>query len=427
MAPSGSASWKKTVIFALVSCTTSFTDRGFWLLNKFQAEADCKPGNFIAPTFNFHPIWDEVHSASTACNEAILTGSECFELCLINQSVLIRTIMTPFEVVDPVMALQCPLGTAALLQGFGECLQLSKRNGQALRVLHLAKLFYLHRYHDLGEGTELSRWGLDINRIMLAIREAREEDPGVTRGSFETAPSSPPSVAIVSYCYYPNGNTNLPLWSRRNKEAFASLNGTRLFHFNSPLQPHAHAWMNKLLAIESAMESEAEWIMWVDCDAFFMTDASPGHVLQELLGKTSEYHLVISEDANMLNSAVFFLRNSPWGSDFLKTIKSLLNAPSPFSFRDNSYHEQSPMMYWLLLPGILDLSENYRSYRNEVLLADQKRFNAYPPEIALRSNFMHHASYTRGDWIVSFNGCGSLLGADVCESMWENYFRVGIL
>ena len=401
----------------LIEFVTGFVDRGFWLLNKFQHEADCEESYTISIDKS---IW---RKAASVLNQTALVNDDSIE----QLTSVLTEITSPFGVSDPNIALQCPLAVAALLQRLALTLFNSSQSTwkRVLRMIHLAKLFYLHKYPDLGEFLESTRWPVSINDMMLVIRETRNfERSNLEQIVAEDSRTSTDEhkVEIVSYCYYPGNGTQLPRWSRENKNAYADHWGISIKHYNTPLARDSHAWMNKLLALEGSLASDVDWVMWVDCDAFFMNwEVHP----QSVLASTpNSANLVISEDANMLNSGVFFLRNCEWSRNFLKTIKGLLNAPSPFSFRDNAYHEQSPMMYWLFFPTGLELGSSNLSpgYRPEVYLVYQKIINAYPPEIALKSSFLQHDVYEKGDWIVSFNGCGSLLGGEYCESMWSRYF-----
>ena len=59
----------------------------------------------------------------------------------------------------------------------------------------------------------------------------------------------------------------------------------------------------------------------------------------------------------------------------------------------------------------------------------QRWINAYPPALAaqLRDGRGRalHAAYATGDWLVSFSGCGVLLGASACEALYAEYAAAG--
>mmetsp|Transcript_33370 Transcript_33370/g.86650 ORF Transcript_33370/g.86650 Transcript_33370/m.86650 type:complete len:170 (-) Transcript_33370:396-905(-) len=147
-------------------------------------------------------------------------------------------------------------------------------------------------------------------------------------------------------------------------------------------------------------------------------------VLEPALRDSPDAALVISEDAAMINSGLFLLRNSPAGRQFLDQVMDLLSAPLPHSFQHNQWHEQSPLMYLALIPSILqglnmDVEDTYddAGYHQLVALVPQKALNAYPNETANRVSILQHAEYEEGDFIISFNGCGSLVGIVRCEEL----------
>eukprot|EP00392_Amoebophrya_sp_AT5.2_P013772 g13901.t1 len=161
----------------------------------------------------------------------------------------------------------------------------------------------------------------------------------------------------------------------------------------------------------------------------------------------------------MFNSGVFLIRNSPWGHKFLNNSIDLLAAPMPYSFQHNQWHEQSPFMYLALVPHILDLNtlsfaprageksseaavaeealvvgreaagreeQNWRTlgYDPEhVRVVPQSLMNSYPPELVGRTQHaLRHHGWRSGDFVISFNGCGSVLGGEMCVKMFGDYF-----
>jgi len=149
----------------------------------------------------------------------------------------------------------------------------------------------------------------------------------------------------------------------------------------------------------------------------------------------------------MFNSGVFVLRNTQWGREFLNKTVDLLAAPMPYSYQHNNWHEQSPFMYLSLVPSLLNLdtidsysgaitSENPENSKyngahralgydpDHVLIVPQGWMNSYPGELVQQTQHgLKHHGYTEGDYVVSFNGCGSVLGGEVCLDMFGAYFE----
>merc|ERR1719329_1741576 len=140
--------------------------------------------------------------------------------------------------------------------------------------------------------------------------------------------------------------------------------------------------------------------------------------------------MIIAEDGMMLNSGAFVMRNSPWAADFLSRTVDLLSAPMPYSFQHMPWHEQAPLMYLSLVPGILeglrpgddakaDLTSGYDPH---VVLLPQNSMNSYPPDLVDRTaHALMHSAYEEGDLVISFNGCASVLGGEYCEALYEHF------
>lgn len=250
-------------------------------------------------------------------------------------------------------------------------------------------------------------------QIASKYRKASVTVPKITR--------SGSTVHVVSYCKYPP-HSRLPKWSRANKSRFCQHHNYMFSQFDEPLDARHHAWTNKVLAIREALKSNhphSEWIMWMDCDAFFMNQERSLDFIISAVPETT--HLIASEDANMFNSAIMLFRNNNWSLSLIERTFELLCVYPPFSLRENIYHEQSVLMYLTMVPSLLGAEPS--AYVSEVTLVPQQWINAYPPEIAFKSNYMRHAAFTPGDLVVSFNGCGSLLNSTFCDNLMFQFYN----
>ncbi|CAL1133739.1 unnamed protein product [Cladocopium goreaui] len=351
----------------------------------------------------------------------------------------LEDILMPFGVVDPTVALGCPLGTSAALQELasvcvgllGEgCLQ------RGLRLLHLSKLFMLFQFNDFGAWFSFSRWRTDMQRIASSSQALHSAAKSQTAGAVGAVDVVDPSfkepgwrIGLVTYCNYNNSATNLTAQSRSSKGAYAKKHGYKLLHIEEPFVTQAHPWMNKLIAIQRNLE-DYDWLFWVDCDLFFMNPAKTVDALiHAAFTRTPDASLLIAEDGMMLNSGSFLLRNNAWGKDFLARTVDLLSAPMPQSFQHMPWHEQAPLMYLGLVPSVLEglqspsmpgpLSAGYDSH---VVLLRQRALNSYPQELVQKTKHaLPHDGFEEGDLVISFNGCSSVLGRDFCEDMYQRY------
>merc|ERR1712216_352349 len=209
-----------------------------------------------------------------------------------------------YGVVDPTIALMCPMGTAAGLFAIAQALGASQTWGdgsaRSLRMLHLAKLFLLFRFQDHGTLYSHSRWQVNLPNIVSQAHVLQQAEKAAGQGATTTWVESgaKPRIALVTYCKYPP-TTRLPELSRRNKHVYAALRGYLLDHVEEPLCAVCHPWMNKLLAIQRRLPT-VDWLMWVDCDAFYMnmTRGIEG-VISSALAANPRTEIIISEDGHM--------------------------------------------------------------------------------------------------------------------------------
>jgi len=363
---------------------------------------------------------------------------------LASLSTLLLDLLVPFGVADPVMALHCPLGVSAGLHqlallcvdhlGQG-CLQ------RALRLLHLSKLFMLFNFNDYGAWMAGSRWRTDHSQLSseaLRLTHLARDDP---RTAVAPIPEPPDHrdpdlrVGLVTYCNYNDNATRLTAQSRSNKQAYAARHSYELLHFEKPFVAQAHPWMNKLIAVQGNVD-RFDWLVWVDCDLFFMNPhRTLDSIIKSALAKNPDASFIIAEDGAMLNSGVFMMRNSAWSADFLAQSVDLLSAPMPYSFQHMPWHEQAPVMFLLLVPGVLDglasagspLHSLPSGYDDHVVIVPQRAMNSYPQELTQKTTHaIPHEGYVEGDLAISFNGCSSILGAEFCEVMYEHYHGVSM-
>ena len=220
-------------------------------------------------------------------------------------------------------------------------------------------------------------------------------------------------VAIVSLCDYDPMQTKLASLSVHNKVDYTKRHGYELFVETKSLDgSRPHAW-SKIKAVSKYLETgRFDWVMWMDCDSFFMNvNLRLEHVLD------SAYDLIISEDGAMLNSGVFFIRNTAWSRAFLGRVYGSDNNP----LIEHPWWEQASMMFWL--------HHDEASTAQHVKYLSQRAINSYPPEIAsqlrdpITGNTLH-GEYREGDFIISFSGCKIYFTRSKCERFFTHYHGV---
>lgn len=284
-------------------------------------------------------------------------------------------------------------------------------------------------------------------------------------------------VKIVSVCEYNSRETPLAFMSSWNKHVYAEKWGYDLKIYDTGptvddpfshlyTEPRSHrppAW-SKIDAVIMALKEDYDWVMWMDCDSFFMDHSVAIHEMvtavagdapkdtldtvlgqwhsgsdqplsrfDELLGDTSdkdslgwgpwltdtkETHIIASEDGLMLNTGIFFMRRSLWSWRFMQKVRRMTFGSSYFI--QHPWWEQTAMVYLIQFPFFgsdVDLG-----IAPGAKYVTQHHVNPYPPLIA--SALLTHKAYEPGDWIVSFSGCKIHSSQEVCNYIMLNYFTM---
>jgi len=288
-------------------------------------------------------------------------------------------------------------------------------------------------------------------------------------------------ISIVTVCDYDQSVTPLSILSRINKQHYADLHGYDFVYYEkSPFfsdffqtqiydkEKRPPAW-GKIDAVLNAMISpdSSDWIMWMDCDSFFedmnvdLEDViarsgvptlrtrdhvskwaekiqkwKPGsfseHVWEEynnfVTGLVPEdssddtaADVIASEDGLMLNTGIFFARNSVRNFLFFQKIRQFTFSNNPAMF--HTWWEQTGMMFLISIPPLFESPMNVSNggITSNVMYVNQRILNVYPPLIS--SMLRTHVGYSEGDFIVSFSGCKTFTSQSVCNNLFFQYFN----
>ena len=180
--------------------------------------------------------------------------------------------------------------------------------------------------------------------------------------------------------------------SEENHQVYADLHGYDLYMFTDPLQiePHLGANMNvtdgvhkpffwKVNAVMNVFDGPVkyDWVMWIDCDAFFMdpertidsvvmayagipgllpppAQAHPEGASERIQKRFQEYaetdvEILLATDSTGINNGVWMLRVSDWSRDFLTRWwhSDILDGPG----KNHNCSDQSTMQHQLLYEG----------------------------------------------------------------------------
>ena len=333
----------------------------------------------------------------------------------------------------------------------------------------------------------LARHGVRMDRVIsqLALSVANLRRTAHSTGSsagnlgdvqrFEHSPS----VAVVTLCAYNASSSKLAQLSMSNKVRYCRIHSCTFVPFTERLDADRpipwskvllvafqicvlfSPWHGQILALQEVLHRQGvEWVMWMDCDSFFMNfTISPSSMLARLGAFSANNPDVwLTEDGVMINSGasaayvadlscqflkhryagVMFLKNSP----FSRAMLGALAGPTYAAFASHPFWEQAALFHYL--------QRQSAELAKRVGIAPQRLLNSYPHVLAdnLRgpSGESLHTPYSkcaggvrvihvlaiaerfvcRGDYIISFSGCAKDLGAHHCEALFQHFYLLSV-
>ncbi|CAE7602727.1 DNAH1 [Symbiodinium sp. CCMP2456] len=199
------------------------------------------------------------------------------------------------------------------------------------------------------------------------------------------------------------------------------------------------AW-GKVEALREAMEDDRwDWVAWIDCDLYFM---DMNRTLDSLLltharaaGEAAapsideSVHMLVTEDAQSLNTAILLMRRSAWSRRLLARVWGDDAGFSPFE--NHTWWEQQAFAQELFGVNHRRFAQmRYEAsmlardlpspYPQEVRILPQSEMNSYHPI----SSRLVDETWAPGKFVLSFNGVKSLSGPNVAKVLHANYYEV---
>jgi mannan polymerase II complex MNN10 subunit len=166
-----------------------------------------------------------------------------------------------------------------------------------------------------------------------------------------------------------------------NKEAYCLHHGYDWMFSDQVEDPSRKIYWSKIALLQRMLDStDYEWLVWIDADAMVMNF---GHRLEDFIDE--DYHLIIGEDMNGINSGIFFIRNCEWSKQFLQDVYNRTDCLS------HHWPEQHA----------IDL-EIHRCKENRAVtkIVPQRTFNSFCPELQPTDGLK--VLYQPGDFILHF-------------------------
>jgi len=268
-------------------------------------------------------------------------------------------------------------------------------------------------------------------------------------------------------CAYPKGSV-FPHLAASIHRTYAERHGYGYIHHRDEedrlSSGRPKAW-TKVRALHEALEGgRHDWVLWADCDIYFMdlqtsldslllryasrpeAYSTPSQELQDANVIDPNVQLVITEDAQSLNTAIFLMRNSDWSRRLLRRAwgmdesRALAPAVADEDWRGaRSPFESHP---WWEQPAFTQalLGDYHRRLQDvdyphvdsaphrvlvphvpEVSIAPQMEMNGYH---VISSRLNEESTWVPGKFVLSFNGVKSLSGPFVFDTVAANYYEV---
>jgi len=156
--------------------------------------------------------------------------------------------------------------------------------------------------------------------------------------------------------------------------------GYRFACYREVLDQNQSPHWSKLLALQQEFEKGEDWLLWLDADALIVQQRFR---LEDILGaaENSGKNLIFSQDANGICSGVFFIKNTEWSKQFIKSVLLLGELPDC-----GHLHEQQT---------IRKLFENFPSLRDHVTTIPDSIIQNPESEFSSTAFIMHYWAGTK--------------------------------
>mmetsp|Transcript_60947 Transcript_60947/g.181585 ORF Transcript_60947/g.181585 Transcript_60947/m.181585 type:complete len:466 (-) Transcript_60947:82-1479(-) len=324
-----------------------------------------------------------------------------------------------------------------------------------LRFMHLSSNWLTHAFVGCDHETQF----IDNSVWPITLQESADEhrwtttqlaEGGRAAGHRARAAGVPHdyrhpglSIAIVSLCAYPEGHV-LPRFAMSNHRFYAERHGY-FYHVRTERTSDGRppAWGKVQLVLELLEQRRWDWVMWADCDVYFMNMSTTLDSILFRYGAAKgaaggslqldpEFQFLVTEDHAMLNTGIFLARTSTWSAELMRRIWG----PQDSVWTHHPWWEQAAMAwdFWAELPrrfrGVdhqawvasagLEADEMDGIYPAPVRLAPQGEFNSYHPV----TSRLVADTWLPGKFVIAFNGVVSSSSPNVASELYGRYYEL---
>mmetsp|Transcript_67372 Transcript_67372/g.147641 ORF Transcript_67372/g.147641 Transcript_67372/m.147641 type:complete len:466 (-) Transcript_67372:28-1425(-) len=349
-------------------------------------------------------------------------------------------------------AFECPLAVASTYFSLAQNFAFQGRLRRALAFIHMGFIFI--RDKGFNECTPWPVQGWDMllagRNLVAKVRELDDESVVPTPPEFRLPKHR---VAIASICAY--GETEpVRLIGCENHRVYAELHGYDLYQVTdkSQIQANFASQMDvqdgkhkpffwKVNVVKNILEQvpRYDWILWIDCDAFFM---DPGRTIDSVIhmysanttaasrlgprrfgedlqkqalrqrvegspgeGSPAEVSLIVATDSSGINNGVWLMKNTAWSHDFLVRWwhSEILQGPG----ENHNCSDQSTMQHQLLYENSMTIDDSWDSVEApiwvpQVRVAAQEHLQSFHAATAAT---VASREWQEGDFIKHHPGC----------------------
>eukprot|EP00929_Paragymnodinium_shiwhaense_P064558 TRINITY_DN32346_c0_g2_i2.p1 TRINITY_DN32346_c0_g2~~TRINITY_DN32346_c0_g2_i2.p1 ORF type:complete len:502 (-),score=124.78 TRINITY_DN32346_c0_g2_i2:154-1659(-) len=348
-------------------------------------------------------------------------------------------------------AFECPLAVAATYFTLAQSFAFQGKLRRALALVHMGFIFVRDKGFNECTPWPVQGWDMLLAGRNLAAVVRALDDQSVLKSTLpQFRLPSKPRIAIVSICAYAPDEP-VRVIGMENHEIYAQLHGYDLVAITDAGQiaPNVAAGMDvndgvhkpffwKVNAVKNVLESanpRYEWVLWIDCDGFFMEPSRTiDSVIEMYTGNStaasrlgplafgesqatsqlrhrlhpmssSEVSLILATDSTGINNGIWLLRNTPWAHDFLTRWwhSDILQGPG----KNHNCSDQSTMQHQLLYDNSMTIDSEWDSVEGplwvpEVRVAAQEHLQSFHAATAYT---VLSREWQDGDFIKHHPGC----------------------
>jgi len=375
--------------------------------------------------------WEEIGNELYKAKSLVFLGNIDGALGYVFQ--VLQAVSQPFA-----RGFECPMAMSSIYFTMGHLFAIKRAFRRALAFMQMGFIFV----RDKGFN-ECTPWPVQGWEMLLGGKNLVEKVQTLDRPGWNEVPPhfryNGMKIAIVTICAYAEDEV-VRVMSTENHQLYAALHNYdfRLFTSTDQILPARGGKTNvtdgvhkpffwKVNAVRNVMmgDNPPDWVLWLDCDAFFMNAtrtldsviekytgnttfpfvANDAVTLPDELKQMGPVNLILAVDSTGINNGVWFLRNTDWSINFLDRWwdSKILDGPG----KNHNCSDQSTMQHELLFDRTFAMDTGWDLIEGpiwppEVRIAQQQDLQSFHQATAMT---VLSREWQPGDFIRHHPGC----------------------